>query len=144
MFTTCSQIRSRTRYPRDCHAQVSKIKLAKKNMFTTLLALSTTTSEITHETDMHMYGKASLLKKILQHYLNCPLVPLSHHAQRMYTCHDQAHADKSLAFLLPPLGLYCFPRKLGRAIWAGLLPPEVCALLALLSTCAVYCVQLLL
>ena len=49
-----------------------------------------------------------------------------------------------LAFLLPPLGLYQLPRSLRLAIWAGLLPPEVCALLALLSTCAAYCVQLLL
>ena len=102
-----------------------------KIMFTTLLALSTTTSEITHETDMHMYGKASLLKKILQDYLNCPLVPLSHHAQHMYTCHDQAHADKSLAFLLPPLGLYCLPRKLAQATRAGLMPSAVCALCCL-------------
>ena len=31
-----------------------------------------------------------------------------------------APPDKSLAFLLPPVGLYCFPRKLRRAIWAGL------------------------
>ena len=28
--------------------------------------------------------------------------------------------NPSLAFLAPPLGLYCFPRKLRRAIWAGL------------------------
>ena len=39
-------------------------------------------------------------------------------------CHSlggrPAPPDKSLAFLLPPLGLYCFPRKLRRAIWAGL------------------------
>ena len=49
-----------------------------------------------------------------------PTSALSYLVHRMYTSHDQAHADKSLAFLLPPLGLYCFPRKLRRAIWAGL------------------------
>ena len=37
----------------------------------------------------------------------------------------QMQTSPSLAFLVPSLCLYCFPRKLGRAIWPGLLPRAI-------------------
>ena len=52
--------------------------------------------------------------------------------------------NASLAFLLPLFGSYCLPRKLRQASWAGLEPPELRAFVALLCTCAVYSVELLL
>ena len=74
-----------------------------------------------------------------------PTSALSYVVHCMYTSHDQAHADKSIPrFFRFAARLILLPKKARRAIWPGLLPPEVCALLALLPTCAVYCVQLLL
>ena len=56
--------------------------------------------------------------------MNCPVVPLSYHVQRIYTCHDQAHADESIPRFSPAAArLILLPKKawhsdLGRPILA--------------------------
>ena len=95
---------------------------------------------ITQETDTHKYPKSSLLKQI-QLYLNCPLVPLSYHVQRMYTSHEQAHADRSIPRFSPAAArLILLPKKarhndLGRPTLLICAPYWHCCLLVVSTVC---------
>ena len=71
-----------------------------------------------------------------------PLVPLSYHVQRIYTSHDQAHADKSIPRFSPAaarlilLPKKAAPRDLGRPPATGGVRPSGTAVYLCCLLCA--------
>ena len=80
--------------------------------------------------------------------MNCAVVPLSYHVQRIYTCHDQAHADKSIPRFSPAAArLILLPTKawhsdLGRPILAICAPFWGTAVYLCCLLCATACLTL--